>query len=145
MDGLEERGNVIVIGAVRNIDLIEPALRRSGRFDREIEIGLPNESARVKILKIHTYNMPLSVDIRIEDLAQQTNGFSGADLVALCREAVMCAVRRYLPDLNLDAEEIPSDVLDLMMVNLDDFQKALKEMNKKIMNSDKTKNQIKIS
>ena len=142
MDGLEERGNVIVIGAVRNIDVLEPAFRRSGRFDKEIEIGLPNEPARIEILKIHTCNIPLSENIHFEDLAQKTNGFSGADLVALCREAVMQALQRYLPCLDLDAEEVPKEVLDCMRVNLDDFQNALKEMSEKIMNRDKTRNQI---
>ncbi len=137
MDGLEERGNVIVIGATRHIDLIEPALRRSGRFDREIEIKLPDVSARIEILKIHTRGMPLSDDIRIEDLAQQTDGFSGADLVDLSREAVMQALERYLPDLELDAEEVPAEVLDSLRVLSIDFNEALKRINKKIIERNK--------
>lgn len=142
MDGLEERGNVIVIGATRHIDLIEPALRRSGRFDREIEIKLPDVLARTEILKFYTRNMPLSKDIRhrIEDLAQQTDGFSGADLVNLCREAVMQSVQRYLPDLNLDTEEIPAEVLNPMMVLPIDFNEAIKRINKKIIDRNKIVN-----
>jgi transitional endoplasmic reticulum ATPase len=92
MDGMEERGNVIVIGATRHINLIEPTLRRGGRFDREIELKMPDVSERVEILKIYFRFIPLSNDVRIEDLAQQTNGFSGADLVDLSNEAVIQAI-----------------------------------------------------
>ena len=96
MDGLEERGQVVVIGATNRVDAIDAALRRPGRFDREIEIGVPSELDRIEILKIHTRGMPLADDVRIEILAQQTHGFVGADLAALAREAAIRALRRYL-------------------------------------------------
>ena len=111
MDGLEERGQVVVIGATNRVDAIDAALRSPGRFDREIEIGVPSELDRIEILKIHTRGMPLSEDVSLETLAQQTHGFVGADLAALAREAAIRALRRYLPDLDLDAEEIPAEVL----------------------------------
>lgn len=137
MDGLEERGDVIVVGAVRRIDLIEPALRRSGRFDREIEIGLPNELARIEILKIHTRNMPLSHDIRLENLAQQTNGFSGADLVELCKEAALCAYKRCISEESLESlydKEISDEILNTVSVSPTDFQEVLGKINNKIIN-----------
>jgi len=139
MDGIEERGDIIVIGATRHIDMIEPALRRSGRFDREIEIKLPDVSERIEILKIHTRCMPLSQDFHLEDVAQQTNGFSGADLVGLSREAVMQAIQRYLPDLYL-GDEVPPEVLDSLRVLPIDFNEALKRINKKIINRNKGAN-----
>ena len=101
MDGLEERGQVVVIGATNRVDAIDAALRRPGRFDREIEIGVPSELDRIEILKIHSRGMPLAEDVRIEILAQQTHGFVGADLAALAREAAIRALRRYLPDLRI--------------------------------------------
>jgi len=127
MDGLQERGQVVVIGATNRIDAIDPALRRPGRFDREIEIGVPNRHERIEILQIHTRGMPLSADVRLEDIADITHGFVGADLSALAREAAMKALRRYLPQIKLD-EAVPRDILNSMQVTVDDFDAALKEV-----------------
>jgi transitional endoplasmic reticulum ATPase len=128
MDGLEERGQVVVIGATNRVDAIDAALRRPGRFDREIEIGVPSEVDRIEILKIHTRGMPLSEDVRIEILSQQTHGFVGADLAALAREAAIRALRRYLPELDLDAEEVPAEVLDSLRVLASDFRSAQRDV-----------------
>ena len=128
MDGLEERGQVVVIGATNRVDAIDAALRRPGRFDREIEIGVPSELDRIEILKIHSRGMPLAEDVRIEHLAQQTHGFVGADLAALAREAAIRALRRYLPDLDLDAEEVPAEVLDSLRVLASDFRSAQRDV-----------------
>jgi transitional endoplasmic reticulum ATPase len=128
MDGLEERGQVIVIGATNRVDAIDAALRRPGRFDREIEIGVPSEPDRIEIMKIHTRGMPLSEDVNLDTLAQQTHGFVGADLAALAREAAIRALRRYLPDLDLDAEAIPEEVLDRLKVYASDFRSALRDV-----------------
>ena len=128
MDGLEERGQVVVIGATNRVDAIDAALRRPGRFDREIEIGVPSELDRIEILKIHSRGMPLAEDVRIEILAQQTHGFVGADLAALAREAAIRALRRYLPDLDLDAEEVPAEVLDSLRVLGSDFRSAQRDV-----------------
>jgi transitional endoplasmic reticulum ATPase len=128
MDGLEERGQVVVIGATNRVDAIDAALRRPGRFDREIEIGVPGEPDRIEIMKIHTRGMPLSEDVSLDTLAQQTHGFVGADLAALAREAAIRALRRYLPDLDLDAEEIPAEVLDNLKVYASDFRSAQRDV-----------------
>jgi transitional endoplasmic reticulum ATPase len=130
MDGLEERGQVVVIGATNRVDAIDAALRRPGRFDREIEIGVPGEPDRIDILKIHSRGMPLSEDVSLEVLAQQTHGFVGADLAALAREAAIRALRRYLPDLSehLDAEEIPQEILDTLKVYSSDFRSAQRDV-----------------
>jgi len=128
MDGLEERGQVVVIGATNRVDAIDAALRRPGRFDREIEIGVPSELDRIEILKIHTRGMPLADDVNLDTLAQLTHGFVGADLAALAREAAIRALRRYLPDLDLDAEEVPADVLDSLRVLASDFRSAQRDV-----------------
>jgi transitional endoplasmic reticulum ATPase len=128
MDGLEERGQVVVIGATNRVDAIDAALRRPGRFDREIEIGVPAEPDRVDILKIHTRGMPLADDVSLDVLAQQTHGFVGADLAALAREAAIRALRRYLPSLDLDAKEIPQEVLDTLKVLAADFRSAQRDV-----------------
>ncbi len=133
MDGLEERGQVVVIGATNRVDAIDPALRRPGRFDREIEIGVPTEPDRIEILKIHTRGMPLSEEVNLEQLAQQTHGFVGADLAALAREAGIRALRRYLPEIDLDEEEIPEEVLDTMEVTAGDFRDALRDVSPSAM------------
>jgi len=133
MDGLEERGQVVVIGATNRVDAIDPALRRPGRFDREIEIGVPTEPDRIEILKIHTRGMPLSEEVNLEMLAQQTHGFVGADLAALAREAGIRALRRYLPEIDLDEEEIPEEVLDMMEVTGGDFRDALRDVSPSAM------------
>jgi transitional endoplasmic reticulum ATPase len=128
MDGLEERGQVVVIGATNRLDAIDPALRRPGRFDREIEIGVPGEPDRIEIMKIHTRGMPLSEDVSLEHISQQTHGFVGADLAALAREAAIRALRRYLPSIDLDEKEIPQEVLDTLEVTSKDFRGALRDV-----------------
>lgn len=128
MDGLEERGQVVVIGATNRVDAIDAALRRPGRFDREIEIGVPSELDRIEIMKIHTRGMPLAEDVSLNILAQQTHGFVGADLAALAREAAIRALRRYLPDLDLDKEEIDQETLDKLKVLAADFRSAQRDV-----------------
>jgi transitional endoplasmic reticulum ATPase len=133
MDGLEERGQVVVIGATNRVDAIDPALRRPGRFDREIEIGVPSEPDRIDIMKIHTRGMPLAEDVSLEGLGQRTHGFVGADLAALAREAAIRALRRYLPEINLDVDEIAQEILDRMEVNAGDFRSALRDVSPSAM------------
>ncbi len=128
MDGLEARGDVIVIAATNRPDAIDPALRRPGRFDREIEIGVPDREGRKEILEIHTRNMPLADDVDLDQLADLTVGFVGADLAALCKEAAMHALRRVLPEIDLEAEEIPEEVLENLKVTMEDFLEALKNI-----------------
>ena len=125
MDGLKERGQVVVIGATNRVDAIDPALRRPGRFDREIEIGVPDRSERVEILQIHMRNMPISEEVNLESLADRTHGFVGADINALCKEAAMKTLRRYLPDLGTE-DEIPQEIVEKMTVTGEDFEEALK-------------------
>ncbi|MEM1513374.1 MAG: CDC48 family AAA ATPase [Candidatus Thermoplasmatota archaeon] len=125
MDGLKGRGKVIVIGATNRPDSLDPALRRPGRFDREIEIGVPDRDGRKEILQIHTRGMPLAEDVNLDALADVTHGFVGADLAALAREAAMNALRRYLPEIELD-KPIPTEVLEKMVVTMNDFKEALK-------------------
>ncbi|MDK2372379.1 MAG: CDC48 family AAA ATPase [Candidatus Korarchaeota archaeon] len=126
MDGLKGRGEVIVIGATNRPEALDPALRRPGRFDREIEIGVPDRGGRKEILQIHTRNVPLSDDVDLDELADITHGFVGADLAALVREAAMAALRRVLPKIDLDAETIPIEILEELQVTKDDFMEALK-------------------
>ncbi|MHA1144598.1 MAG: CDC48 family AAA ATPase [Candidatus Helarchaeota archaeon] len=128
MDGLHGRGKVIVIGATNRPNALDPALRRPGRFDREIEIRVPDKKGRLEILQIHTRAMPLSKDVETEDFASITHGFVGADLAALCREAAMKCLRRYLPEINLEDEEIPTEILNRIEVTANDFYSALKEI-----------------
>ncbi len=170
MDGLEERGQVVVIGATNRLDAIDQALRRPGRFDREIEIGVPGEEDRLEILRIHTRGMPIegenliiekrkecdsasgeekealeeeyksvvdevhkNRETLLEEFSSKTNGFVGADLASLAREAAMRALRRYLPDIDLDSDEIPQEVLESMEIRISDFRDALKEINPSAM------------
>ncbi|QZP38790.1 CDC48 family AAA ATPase [Halobaculum magnesiiphilum] len=128
MDGLETRGQVIVIAATNRVDSVDPALRRPGRFDREIEIGVPDEVGRKEILQIHTRGMPLSDDVGLDRLADETHGFVGADIESLTKEAAMKALRRYLPEIDLDEEDIPPSLIDRMIVKREDFQGALAEV-----------------
>jgi transitional endoplasmic reticulum ATPase len=129
MDGLEARGNIIVIGATNRVNAIDPALRRPGRFDREIELGVPDKKGRLEILQIHTRGMPLAQDIKLEEFSNITHGYTGADISALCREAAMKALRRYLPEINLEDEQhIPPDLLEKMEVIADDFSLAFREI-----------------
>jgi transitional endoplasmic reticulum ATPase len=128
MDGLKSRGKVVVIGATNRPDALDPALRRPGRFDREIEIGVPDRDGRLEILQIHTRGMPLAEDIDLEKYANLTHGYVGADLSALTKEAAMLSLRRIVPDLNLEDESIPVEVLNRITVTNDDFRGALREM-----------------
>ncbi|MBO7205705.1 MAG: CDC48 family AAA ATPase [Candidatus Methanomethylophilaceae archaeon] len=128
MDGLKSRGKVVVIGATNRPNSIDEALRRPGRFDREIEISIPDRDGRFDILQIHTRGMPLASDVDLGRLADLTHGYAGADLNALTKEAAMAALRRILPDVNLEAEEIPSETLNKIEVKWDDFVEALREM-----------------
>ncbi|MEM0366674.1 MAG: CDC48 family AAA ATPase [Acidilobaceae archaeon] len=128
MDGLEARGNVIVIAATNRINAVDPALRRPGRFDREIEVPLPDKQGRVEILQIHTRHMPLADDVDLAKLADMTKGYTGADLAALAREAAMHALRRYLPEIDIEQESIPAEVLEKMVVKMEDFLAAYQEI-----------------
>jgi transitional endoplasmic reticulum ATPase len=127
MDGLKSRGRVVVIAATNVPNILDPALRRPGRFDRELEIGVPNKEGRLNILKIHTRNMPLAKDVNLKELAAITHGFVGADVASLCKEAAMIVLRRVLPDLKYDKDEtIPENVLERLQVTKNDLKEALK-------------------
>jgi len=128
MDGLKGRGHVIVIGATNRPDALDPALRRPGRFDREIEIGIPDRDGRYEILQIHTRGMPLADKVNLERISEITHGYTGADLEALSREAAMKALRRYLPRIDLEEKRIPHEVLDQMVVSNDDILNAFREV-----------------
>jgi len=126
MDGLSERGEVIVVGATNRVDAIDPALRRGGRFDREIEVGVPDKDGRTEILQVHTRGMPLDDEIDLDVYAENTHGFVGADLEQLAKEAAMNALRRVRPDLDLEAEEIDAETLEKLTVTERDMKDALK-------------------
>lgn len=127
MDGLKSRGKVVVIGATNRINALDPALRRPGRFDREIEVGVPDKTSRLAVLKIHTRGMPLAKNVNLNELAGTTHGFVGADLEALTKEAAMNVLRKVLPDLQMEGEEeIPDEILDKLIVRHADFLEALK-------------------
>ncbi len=128
MDGLHSRGKVIVIGATNRPNSLDSALRRPGRFDREIEIKVPNEKGRREIFQIHTRNMPLDKKISLKEFSQITHGFVGADISAVCREAAMSALRRYLPQIDLESEMIDPELLEQIEVTKSDFEEALKEV-----------------
>lgn len=128
MDGLEARGKVIVIAATNRPNAIDPALRRPGRFDREIEIKVPDKKGRKDILAIHSRNMPLGDDVNMGKIAAVSHGYVGADLEYLCKEAAMKCLRRLLPVLNLEEEKLPPETLEKLIVNHEDFQKALIEV-----------------
>ena len=128
MDGMQARGKVVVIGITNRVNAIDPALRRPGRFDREIEIGVPGRAARLEVLQIHTRGMPLEKKVNLESLADRTHGFVGADLEALCKEAAIRALRRILPEVDLEAESIPAKVLTKLVVEMNDFEEALKDI-----------------
>ena len=127
-DGVSERGDVIVIGATNRPDSIDPALRRPGRLDREVNIGVPNPEARLKILQIHIRGMPLTNDIDLESLASELYGYTGADIRALCREAALRALRRYMPEIDAIGEDFPPDTMERMKVSAHDFREALREI-----------------
>ncbi len=128
MDGMQGRDNVIVIGATNRRDAMDPALRRPGRFDREIEIGVPDREGRKEILDVHTRQMPIADDFDVDWVLENSYGFVGADLAALVREAAMKALRRYLPEIDLDEDTIPPEVLEKMEVRMDDFRVAIREI-----------------
>ena len=128
MDGLEERGKVIVIAATNRHNAIDPALRRPGRFDREIEIKVPDKHGRLEILQIHARNMPLEANVDQKRIAAVTHGFVGADLEYLCKEAAMKCLRRLLPELNLEEQKLPPETLDKLIITQNDFEQAIKDV-----------------
>ena len=128
MDGLTDRGNVIVLGATNRPDSVDPALRRPGRFDREIEISVPNADGRLEVLQIHTRGMPIADDVELKTLSAELNGYTGADMKSLCREAAMKSIRRYLPEIDLETEKIPSKILQSMDIKIIDFYDAMHEV-----------------
>ena len=128
MDGMSSRGKVVVIGATNRINAIDPALRRPGRFDREIELGVPDRNGRLEILEIHTRGMPLAKDVNLDKLADISHGFVGADLQSLSKEAAMRALRKILPEIDLSSESIPADTLKKIIVTMQDFTDVIKEM-----------------
>ena len=133
MDGLRSRGQIIVIGATNLPNLVDPALRRPGRFDRELEIGIPDRKGRAEILQIHTRGMPLADDVDLDKIAEITHGFVGADLEALCREGAMAALRKIFPDIDFQLEEIPYDMLEALEVTMDNFREALRDVEPSVM------------
>ena len=129
MDGMSDRGNVVVLGATNRPDSLDPALRRPGRFDREIEIGIHNVDGRYEILKIHTHEMPLDPDVQLRDLAKLLNGYTGADIKALSREAAMKSIRRTLTDFDLENQnQVPAEILNSIRINQNDFMNAMKDI-----------------
>src|SRR6267378_8322707 len=128
MDGLSARGKVVVIGATNRPNSLDPAIRRPGRFDREIEIGIPDRDGRLEILQIHTRGMPLGKDVDLQELAGITHGYVGADLSALSKEAAMRSLRRILPEIDIQIDNIPSEVLNRLEVTRDDFLAAYREL-----------------
>jgi len=128
MDGMESRGKVVVIAATNRPNALDPALRRPGRFDREIEIGVPDQKGRLEVLQIHTRGMPLAEDVDLQKLASSSHGFVGADLQALAKEAAMRSLRRVLPSIDLEKKSIPAEILNKIIVKMSDFQDALTEV-----------------
>jgi len=128
MDGLTDRGNVIVLGATNRPDSVDPALRRPGRFDREIEVSVPNVDGRLEILQIHTRGMPIAEDVELRRLAAELHGYTGADIKSLCREAALKAIRRFLPEIDLETEKVSAEILQSMEITLSDFYDAIHEV-----------------
>ena len=128
MDGLTDRGNVVVLGATNRPDSVDPALRRPGRFDREMEISVPNADGRLEVMQIHTRGMPIAEDVNLKNLASELHGYTGADMKSLCREAAIRSIRRYLPEIDLETEKIPAKILQSMEVKLIDFYDAMHEV-----------------
>ncbi|MDC8438495.1 MAG: AAA family ATPase, partial [Candidatus Nitrosotenuis sp.] len=128
MDGLTDRGNVIVLGATNRPDSVDPALRRPGRFDREIEVSVPNADGRLEILMIHTRGMPIADDVELKRLAAELHGYTGADIKSLCREAALKAIRRYLPEIDLETEKVSTEILQSMEIGIADFYDAMHEV-----------------
>ncbi|WP_415282776.1 CDC48 family AAA ATPase [Candidatus Nitrososphaera sp. FF02] len=128
MDGIKSRGKLVVIGATNRPDALDPALRRPGRFDREIEIGIPDDKGRLEVLQIHTRGMPLTEDVKLDSIAKVTHGFVGADLEALSKEAAMRSLRRILPEIDMEQTKIPAEILNKIKITDKDFQEALKDV-----------------
>jgi len=128
MDGLTDRGNVVVLGATNRPDSVDPALRRPGRFDREMEISVPNIDGRIEILQIHTRGMPIGKDVDLKKLASELHGYTGADIKSLCRESAIKAIRRYIPKIDLENKRIPSKTLQSMEIQLRDLYDAMHEV-----------------
>ncbi len=128
MDGLEARGKVIVIAATNRVDAVDPALRRPGRFDREIEIGVPSRDGRKEILEIHTRGMPLAEDVDLDEMADNTHGYVGADLAAIAREAAMNGLRELIPEIDLEKKEIPAEILEKLKVTKNNFRQAMQQI-----------------
>jgi transitional endoplasmic reticulum ATPase len=128
MDGLKTRGQVVVIAATNRPNSIDEALRRGGRFDREIEVGIPDRNGRKQVLLIHTRGMPIEQDVSLSEIADVTHGFVGADLSSLCKEAAMHALRRVSPEIDIEEEQIPQEIIDNLMVTKEDFREALKNI-----------------
>jgi transitional endoplasmic reticulum ATPase len=128
MDGLTDRGNVVVLGATNRPDSVDPALRRPGRFDREMEISVPNADGRLEVMQIHTRGMPIGDDVNLKSLASELHGYTGADMKSLCREAAIRSIRRYLPEIDLETEKIPAKILQSMEVKIIDFYDAMHEV-----------------
>ena len=128
MDGMKSRGKVVVIAATNRPDSIDPALRRPGRFDREIEIGIPDDEGRLEVLNIHTRGMPLDKNVDLKKISKTTHGFVGADLEVLCKEAAMKSLRRILPEINLEEEKVSKELLQKIKITSEDFTEALKEV-----------------
>jgi transitional endoplasmic reticulum ATPase len=128
MDGLTDRGNVIVLGATNRPDSVDPALRRPGRFDREIEVSVPNIDGRLEILQIHTRGMPIADDVELRRLAAELHGYTGADIKSLCREAALKAIRRFLPEIDLETEKVSTEILQSMEIGIADFYDAIHEV-----------------
>ena len=128
MDGMSSRGKVVVIGATNRVNAIDPALRRPGRFDREIEIGVPDRNGRLEILQVHTRGMPLAKDVNLEKIADISHGFVGADLQSLSKEAGMRALRKILPEIDLSSQSIPVETLRKIIVTMADYMDVVKEM-----------------
>jgi transitional endoplasmic reticulum ATPase len=128
MDGMKSRGKVVVIAATNRPDSIDPAIRRPGRFDREIEIGIPDEEGRYEILSIHTRGMPIDEKVDLKKISKTTHGFVGADLEVLAKEAAMRSLRRILPEIDLDEEKVSTEILQKIGITNEDFREALKEV-----------------
>jgi transitional endoplasmic reticulum ATPase len=128
MDGLKSRRNIVVIGATNRLEAVDPALRRPGRFDREILIGIPDQAGRLEILEIHTRGMPLGKGVDLKKMAEVTHGYTGSDLAALAKEAALAALRRIMPGLDLEEKSIPHDVLEKLTVDPPDFDRGLREV-----------------
>jgi transitional endoplasmic reticulum ATPase len=128
MDGMKSRGKVVVIAATNRPDSIDPALRRPGRFDREVEIGIPDDEGRFDILSIHTRGMPINEKVNLKQISKTTHGFVGADLEVLSKEAAMRSLRRILPEIDLDEDKISSEILQKIEITNNDFREALKEV-----------------